>query len=174
MCKYEEIEKKEIFKNKHISVYSKKLKLPNEKVVDWTFLGKRDSVGMLGVFEDDTILLVRQYRPAVGEFTLEIPAGLLNDNENPKDGACREFEEETGYVGTEVVKICDYLTSPGMSDGRFYLYYSENLVKSTQHLDNDEFVEVVRVKLKDIEVEKLSDAKTIIAVQYAKTKRNIK
>lgn len=174
MDKYEELEKKEIFKNEHISVFSRKLKLPNNRIVDWTFTGKKDAVGILAIFEDDTVLMVRQYRPAVGLVTLEIPAGLLEKDEFPVDGALRELEEETGYRGKNPEKICEYLTSPGISDGRFYLYYTEKLEKSEQHLDPDEFVEVVRVPLKELTIDKLSDAKSIIAVEYAKKKRGIK
>ncbi len=173
MDKFEELEKKEIFKNEHIKVFSRKLKLPNNRVVDWTFTGRKDAVGIVAVFEDDTTLLVRQYRPAVKIETLEIPAGLLERDESPVEAALRELEEETGYRAEKIEKICEYFMSPGVSAGRFYLYYAENLVKTQQHLDEDEFVEVDRVSLRDIAMSDLSDGKSIIAVEYAKKKRGI-
>ncbi len=173
MDKFEELEKKEIFKNEHIKVFSRKLKLPNNRVVDWTFTGRKDAVGIVAVFEDDTTLLVRQYRPAVKIETLEIPAGLLERDESPVEAALRELEEETGYRAEKIEKICEYFMSPGVSAGRFYLYYAENLVKTQQHLDEDEFVEVDRVSLRDITMSDLSDGKSIIAVEYAKKKRGI-
>lgn len=173
MDKFEELEKKEIFKNEHIKVFSRKLKLPNNRVVDWTFTGRKDAVGIVAVFEDDTTLLVRQYRPAVKIETLEIPAGLLERDESPVEAALRELEEETGYRAEKIEKICEYFMSPGVSAGRFYLYYAENLVKTQQNLDEDEFVEVDRVSLRDIAMSDLSDGKSIIAVEYAKKKRGI-
>jgi len=173
MDKFEELEKKEIFKNEHIKVFSRKLKLPNNRVVDWTFTGRKDAVGVVAVFEDNTTLLVRQYRPAVKIETLEIPAGLLERDESPVEAALRELEEETGYRAEKIEKICEYFMSPGVSAGKFYLYYAENLIKTEQHLDEDEFVEVDRVSLGDIAMSDLSDGKSIIAVEYAKKKRGI-
>ncbi|MDO5788078.1 MAG: NUDIX hydrolase [Fusobacterium sp.] len=173
MDKFEELEKKEIFKNEHIKIFSRKLKLPNDKVVDWTFTGKRDAVGVVAVFEDDTILLVKQYRPAVNMVTLEIPAGLLEENECPISAAIRELEEETGYRANKIEKICEYFMSPGISDGKFYLYYAEDLIKTQQNLDEDEFVIVERESLKNLSFSSLSDGKSIIGVEFAKRKRGI-
>ena len=173
MDKFEELEKKEIFKNEHIKVFSRKWKFPNNKIADWTFTGKRDAVGVAAVFEDDTILLVKQYRPAVNMVTLEIPAGLLEKDECPMNAALRELEEETGYRANKIEKICEYFMSPGMSAGKFYLYYAEDLVKTQQNLDEDEFVVVEKESLKTISIDSLSDGKSIIAVEYAKKKRGI-
>lgn len=173
MEKFEELENKEIFRNEHMQVFSRKLKLPNNKVVDWTFTGKRDAVGVVAVFEDDTVLLVKQYRPAVRMTTLEIPAGLLEEGECPMEAALRELEEETGYRAQKIEKIYEYYTSPGISDGKFYLYYAEDLIKTEQHLDEDEFVEVERVELKNLSVDRVADGKSIMGIEYAKRRRGI-
>lgn len=173
MEKFKELENREIFKNEHVQVFSRKLKLPNNRVVDWTFMGKKDAVGVVASFEDDTILLVKQYRPAVKMTTLEIPAGLLEIGEKPEEAALRELEEETGYRAEKLEKICEYFMSPGVSEGKFYLYYAENLTKTEQHLDEDEFVEVEREHLKNLSMDKLSDGKSIIAVEYAKRRRGV-
>lgn len=173
MDKYEELEKKEIFRNEHIQVYSRKLKLPNEKIVNWTFTGKRDAVGVAAVFEDNSILLVKQYRPAVKMTTLEIPAGLLEEGESPIEAALRELEEETGYRAQKIEKICEYYMSPAISEGKFYLYYAEDLIKTEQHLDEDEFIDIHRQNLTSLPMHSLSDGKSIIAVEYAKKKKGI-
>lgn len=173
MEKFKELEKKEIFKNEHIQVFSKKLKLPNNRIVNWTFTGKRDAVGVIAVFEDNSILLVKQYRPAVRKETLEIPAGLLEKDEDPMEAALRELEEETGYKAKKIEKIYEYYSSPGISEGKFYLFYAEDLIKTYQHLDEDEFVEVERVNLSDVSVTMLSDGKSIMAVEYAKKRKGI-
>lgn len=174
MDKFEELEKRELFKNKHIEVLSRKLRLPNNRVVDWTFTGRRDAVGVVALLDEETIILVRQYRPAVNMETLEIPAGLLEEGECPKEAALRELEEETGYRAKKIEKIYEYFISPGMSDGKFYLYYVEDLEKVGQHLDEDEFVEIEEINLNELEMGKLSDGKSIIGVEYAKKRKGIK
>ena len=173
MEKFKELEEKELFKNAHITVYSKKLQLPNNKVVEWTFTGRQDAVGVIAVVEKDNVLLVKQYRPAVGQITLEIPAGLLEKNEVPSEAANRELEEETGYRATKLEKICEYYMSPGVNNGKFYLYYADSLIKTHQNLDEDEFLEVEKVDLKNLKLSSLADAKSILAVEYAKRKRKI-
>lgn len=173
MVKFKELEKKELFKNSHITVYSKKLQLPNEKIVDWTFTSKKDAVGVVAVLENDNILLVKQYRPAIEKDILEIPAGLLEENESPMEAARRELEEETGYQAVKLEKICEYYSSPGVSESKFYLYYTEEVIRGAQNLDEDEFLEIEEIPLKSINISTLLDAKSILAIEYAKKKRNI-
>ena len=117
--------------------------------------------------------MVKQYRPAVQLVTTEIPAGILEKGEDPKDAALRELEEETGYRAEKIEKICEFYSSPGITAGKFYLFYAENLKKTHQHLDEDEFLEVERVPLKDINITSLFDAKSMLAVDYAKKKKNL-
>lgn len=169
--KYKHLERKEVFKNDHITVYSEKLQLPNEKIVDWTFTGKREAVGIIASFDDNTILMVKQYRPALKKVTMEIPAGLVEEGEDPQNAALRELEEETGYKASKIKKICEFYNSPGMTDGKFYIYYAEELKKTHQHLDEDEFLEVEKVSLKDINTADLSDAKTMLAVSFVSNKK---
>ena len=169
--KYKHLERKEVFKNNHITVYSEKLQLPNEKVVDWTFTGKREAVGIVASFDDNTILMVKQYRPAVKKVAMEIPAGLVEEGEDPQEAALRELEEETGYKAGKIEKVCEFYNSPGVTDGKFYIYYAEELKKTHQHLDEDEFLEVERISLKDINITKLSDAKTMLAVSFISNRK---
>ena len=173
MNEFKELEEKEIFKNPHITVYSKRLKLPNDKIVNWTFTGRQDAVGVVAVLEDGNVLLVKQYRPAIKKETLEIPAGLLEKNESPSEAANRELEEETGYKAVKLEKICEYYMSPGVSEGKFHLYYADELVKTEQNLDEDEFLEVEEIALESVEISSLSDAKSILAIEYAKKKRKL-
>ena len=171
MEQYKHLEKKEVFRNNHIAVYSEKLQLPNKKVVDWTFTEKREAVGIVAAFEDNSVLMVKQYRPAIQMVTTEIPAGLVEFGEDPKTAALRELEEETGYRAEKIEKICEFYSSPGISAGKFYIYYAENLAKTQQKLDEDEFLEVERMPLKDIELTSLFDAKSMLAVNLAKQRK---
>lgn len=168
---FKELEKKQLFKNAHITIYSKTLQLPNDKVVDWTFVSKHDAVGVAAVLDSGEILLVKQYRPAIQKHTLEIPAGLLEKGENPEEAARRELEEETGYKAKKLEKICEYYTSPGISESKFYLYYTDSLEKGEQHLDEDEFLQVEKLPIEKISFQDLFDSKTMLGIQFIKNKR---
>ena len=71
------------------------------------------SAVILPAFEDGTISLVRQYRHPAVRYLLELPAGTLNEQENPADGAARELEEELGLVAGRMEKLCEFFVSPG-------------------------------------------------------------
>src|SRR5262249_21396660 len=71
------------------------------------------SAVILPAFDDGTIALVRQYRHPAVKYLLELPAGTLNDEERPEDGAARELEEELGMVAGRLEKLSEFFVSPG-------------------------------------------------------------
>ncbi len=167
MEKFKHLGREKVFSNNIIDVYEEKLLLPNGNEVKWTFTEKAEPVGILGVI-DNKAILVKQYRPAIKKETLEIPAGLIEKDELPIDAARREFEEETGYFAKKITEICTYYSSPGITSGKYYLFYAEDLEKSSQKLDENEFVEIELLDLDNLDIYKLEDPKTIIALSYYK------
>ena len=101
---------------------------------------------------------------------LEIPAGLVEEGEDVYLAAQREFEEETGYRANKIEKICSYYGSAGINAGRYHIFYASELIKTEQHLDENEFLEIVKIPLNEINVYDFEDAKTIIALNYIKNK----
>ena len=97
---------------------------------------------------DDNVLLVRQYRKAVEKMLLEIPAGGIEDGEDPLDGARRELEEETGFAAERWEKLGYFYTSPGFCTEAMYLYLAAGLKSAERDADDDEDIELVRVPLK--------------------------
>lgn len=167
--KFKRLSRKEVFNNDIISVFEEELYLPNEQTVTWTFTGKREAVGIIAVIED-RVILVKQYRPAIEKDLIEIPAGIVELGENIEIAARREFEEETGYYAQKIEKICSYYGSAGINAGQYHIFYASELVKTSQNLDENEFVEVLELPLKDINVFELEDPKTMIALSYLKNK----
>ena len=106
--------------------------------------------------KDNKVLLIRQYRYAYDEVIYEIPAGKLEQGEDPKEAALREFEEETGNRALDL----QFLS---------VLYSTENILPSCQHLDEDEEVELIWLDLEQvlslILEGKINDAKTIAAIE---------
>ena len=80
------------------------------------------SVVVLPVLPDGTIVLVRQYRHATGQFLWELVAGRMEPGEDPKTGAARELIEETGYSARRVKQILEIFPSPGFVTERMWIF----------------------------------------------------
>src|SRR6266571_2275890 len=129
------------------------------------------SAVILPAFDDGTIALVRQYRHPAVKYLLELPAGTLNDKERPEDGAARELEEELGVRAEKLEKLSEFFVSPGFCEEKMWLYLATDLTETKQRLEDDEFIEIVRVPieraLQMITDGEIEDAKTIIGLMLA-------
>jgi ADP-ribose diphosphatase len=129
------------------------------------------SAVILPAFDDGTIALVRQYRHPAVKYLLELPAGTLNDNERPEEGAARELEEELGLVAGRLEKISEFFVSPGFCEEKMWLYLATDLRQTQQRLEDDELIEVVKLPidraLQMISDGEIEDAKTIIGLMLA-------
>lgn len=128
------------------------------------------------VFDDGTVALVRQYRHAIGEYLLEIPAGMLDENEEPMAAAVRELEEEIGVRAAHVEKLAELLPSPGYLTEKMYLFIATGLTEVGQNLDHDEELTVERYSFDDLNMMirggRIVDAKTMVGVMLANEKLN--
>lgn len=118
---------------------------------------------------DGKVALVKQFRYAYGEAIYEIPAGKLNEGEDPCLAAARELEEETGLVASELALRFVLYPTPGYTNEKIYIYEALGVSEGAQHLDEGEFLNVEYVPVKTvlswIEKGELHDAKTIVALQ---------
>jgi len=105
-----------------------------------------------GAFPLSTVI-VEQYRPPIGKFVVEFPAGLVDENETPERAALRELEEETGYIGEEVVDVSAILAAdPGMTNATMKLVSivvtcKDQLETPEQKLDDGESITIRVVEL---------------------------
>ncbi|EXX88273.1 ADP-ribose pyrophosphatase [Paenibacillus darwinianus] len=118
---------------------------------------------------DGKLLVVEQYRKPLEKFQVEIPAGKLDPGEDPVESAYRELEEETGYKAGSMKLLHAFYTSPGFADEKLFVYLAEDLTPGEMALDSDEFLTVEALTFEEaqryIKEERISDAKTILAVQ---------
>lgn len=159
-----------IHKGRIIQLQLEDVLLPNGQSGKREVVKHPGAVAIIAFTEDNQLLMVRQYRKALEKEIIEIPAGKLEANEDPLACAQRELAEETGYQAERMELLTSFYTSPGFADEIIYLYVARELKPVSAKLDEDEFVELIRVDLDQakelIEAQKIHDAKTMYAVQY--------
>ncbi len=128
---------------------------------------------------DQRVVLVRQFRAPIGDWMLEVVAGILDPGEEPAAAARREILEETGYQVEELAHLSTFYTTPGGSSERITLYFAQ--VDQTQRLapgggcvEEDEDIEVVELGLEDtwalLDEGQITDAKTLIALTWLRAR----
>lgn len=127
--------------------------------------------GVVALFDDGTVALVRQYRHPPVRYTLELPAGRLSPPERPEECAARELEEEIGVRAGRLEKLSEFFTTPGFCEEKLWVFLATDLTESKQNLEGDEMLEIVRVTftraLSMIVDGEIEDAKTIIGLLLA-------
>jgi ADP-ribose pyrophosphatase len=174
---YEETIKSEsIYDGKILSLRVETVEMPDKKYSKREIVDHQKGVGIIAFDGDDKIFLVRQYRKAIDEYTLEIPAGLVESNEVPIDTAKRELQEEIGYYPEDIEYLFDMHSSPGFTNDKLSFFVAKQLTESKLDLDEDEFLEAKSFKIDDlydmVENGEITDAKTIIAIMYAQKVKN--
>jgi len=94
---------------------------------------------------DGRVVMVRQWRPAVKAWVLEVPAGRVEQGENPERAARRELEEEVGYAAGELVKLATAYATPGYSDEVMHFFAALKLEKRRAHPEAGEILKAVEV-----------------------------
>ena len=126
---------------------------------------------VVAIDQDNRIIMEKQFRYALNDYLLEIPAGKLDAGEDPLVCAKRELEEETGIIASEWISLGTIATSPGFCNEVIHLYVAKGLSKGKIHWDEDEYVEVERYTfnelLQRISEEKIKDSKTLSALLLA-------
>ena len=126
---------------------------------------------VVAIDEDNRIIMEKQFRYALTDYLLEIPAGKLDAGEDPLACAKRELEEETGIIASEWISLGTIATSPGFCNEVIHLYVAKGLSKGEIHWDEDEYVEVERYTLDEllqcIKEETIKDSKTLSALLLA-------
>lgn len=160
-----------------VDFYTDTMQFPNGNTAKWDFIKHRGAAAIVVVDEEGKLIMVRQYRAAIEKYTIEIPAGGLNEGEDMKTAAMRECQEETGYQPVEAHHLLDLFTTVAFCNEKIGIYYTNQIVKATRNLDEDEFVNVERYSLEEL-VQlildgTIQDSKTIAAILAYKTKMGL-
>lgn len=165
-----------IYKGKVVTLNIDTVTLPNGITVDLETIRHPGAAAVVPMKDDDTVVLIRQFRHATGGFIYEIPAGKLNPGEDPVACASRELEEEIGYRAGKLELLTSIFTAPGFADEVIHVYTATGLTQGRQQLDRDEVLEVVPMSLAEavdmIADGRIRDAKTIVGLQAVYIRRN--
>ena len=150
--------------------------LPNGKTALREVCEHVGGVGVLPIDRNGNVLLVRQFRYPYDTEMLEIPAGKLDHGEGESIADCgaRELKEETGCTAARLVPLGCVYPSPGFLTEVVHLFAALDLTDGEMQPDEDEFVELVRLPLAEVEAmverDEIRDAKTVVALYRAKLK----
>lgn len=162
------LERKVIYDGKKLHVRVDRAIEPSGKEVTRELVVHPGAVAIVARPSPDEVVLIRQFRYSVGQTMLEIPAGTLERDEDPRECAFRELEEETGYRAAEMVERAQFFTTPGFTTELMYLYEATGLTKTQTNLDEDEIIEVEIVScaeaLRMTEDGRIQDAKTLVGL----------
>jgi ADP-ribose pyrophosphatase len=166
------IKSKKIFSGKIIKLYLDDVMLPNKKTATREKVSHPGAVGIVPVNKKGKVVLVEQFRYPVGAVLLEIPAGKLDNSEDPRECAERELREEVGAVEGRLIHLVTFYTSPGFADEILYLYLALDFERKENNLDDDEFLHVYEIEMEKtvslIKEGRIKDAKTIIGIFMAR------
>jgi ADP-ribose pyrophosphatase len=135
----------------------------------------RGGVAIVALDAAGRVLLVRQYRYAVGRDLLELPAGILERGEQPIECAARELEEETGYHAARIEPLCRFYSTPGGTDEVLHIFLASELTPGRPRPEADERIEVLPTAWDDalalVRRGEICDGKTVIGLLMADSRR---
>ncbi len=137
----------EIFHGVAIHLFRDEILLPNGNKGVREVVRHPGAVCVLPLTDDGEVIFVNQFRYALNKVTLEVPAGKLEKGEDPQEAALRELSEETGIEAKKIIPMGALYTTPALMDEIIYMYIATELTQGEQHLDEDEFVNAVKIPL---------------------------
>lgn len=134
----------------------------------WDVIRVKDAVAILPINEKGNVLLLENYRYAVGERFLELCAGLIDEGETIEQAALRELQEETGFTALHLTKLGSFYTSPGLITEKIHLFEARDLgvgEQTTEPMEDLKVVEFTPAQIASLlSSGKVCDAKTLLAL----------
>ncbi|MDD5080155.1 MAG: NUDIX hydrolase [Candidatus Omnitrophica bacterium] len=157
-----------VYKGKLLNLSQKKIKLPNGYIAYLEIVKHPGASLIIPFLDKNRIIFLRQYRPVIGSYIYELPAGTLDKGERALDCCRREIVEETGYSAAKFKRLGFIYPVPGYSTEKITIYKAEGLRKTAGNTQQDEVIRsLVFTKSRAVRLFKsgrIVDAKTIAAL----------
>lgn len=158
----------EVYRGRIIRVRVDRVLLPGGRESTREVVEHPGAVAILPVLDDGRLVLVRQFRYAIGRELLEVPAGTREPHEGPRECAIRELREETGFISEDIEELTRFYVSPGWCNEELIVYRARNLRAGDTALEIDEHLTTVIVSPQEvpalIAAGHIADAKTLTAM----------
>ncbi len=151
--KWKILQSEMVLNHRWCKVRQDKIELPNGKVINDYFVSIKPEIAIiLPITSNREIIFVRQYRHAVEDFFIELPAGHFDPTqESAETAAIRELQEETGYLAQQARKVAVFYDKPSKDTNRIHLFLAENVIKvGEQNLDITEEIEVILIPIESV------------------------
>jgi len=158
-----------VYDGKVAKAHRVRVRMPDGQIVERDWIHYNGAALVLPILDDGSIVLIRNYRFAVGETLYELPAGMMDhEGESPEQCALRELAEETGYTAGRIEPLGAFYTGPGTCDERMYAFVARELAPGRQRLEAYERIETEVVPEPEVRAMvadgRIHDAKTIAAL----------
>jgi ADP-ribose pyrophosphatase len=170
---FELIKSETLIQGRAFKVKRDTLKTPDGRETKLEIVEHSGSVVIIPIDQEGNLLFVRQYRHAVEEDLLELPAGTRDGEEPFEECAARETREEIGLEAGQLQKVGEFYLVPGYSTEFMTVFLATDLKENPLQADDDEFLQVEKIPLKQAvemaEQGKILDAKSLAALFLARS-----
>ena len=160
-----------IYEGHVVTLRREGIDMPDGRSVDFEIVRHAPATAILAIDHRDQVIFVHQFRPPLGKQIWELPAGIMEDGEEPLTCARRELREETGFGAEEWISLGQMYTAPGFCDEIIHLFLARGLSAGAQELDHNEYLQPHAIALDEVRrmvaAGEIDDSKSIVALYRA-------
>ena len=175
MDEIKRIKRELVHKGKVIDFYQDTMQMPSGNITKWDLIDHKGAAAVVAVRDDGKLIMVRQYRNALEQVTLELPAGCVDYRGEPTiEAAKRELTEETGYTAESFDLLISIFTTVAFCNEKIDIYLARGLKPGQQNLDENEYINVEAYDIEElcqmVYDLKIVDSKTVAGIMSYKNK----
>ncbi len=165
------LSRNQIFEGHAFNVEKIQLLMPDGRERAYDLVNHVNAVTILPIDDEGMVYFVRQFRVGAEKEMLELPAGVMDEGEDPLTSAHRELQEEIGRDASHMEKVGGFYMAAGYTTEFMHVFFATNLSEHSLEQDEDEFLSLVKVDVRDvfgmIQSGQIEDGKTISAFLLA-------